>query len=142
VFYITVVLLIIYGSLISYYGSWWKNIPVFKPDRYPAPSVPITIIIPARDEAGRIGECLRSLLLQSYPAQFRQIIVVNDHSSDNTAALVQEFAQAGVQLINLEDHVKGVINSYKKKAIEVAISKATGQLIVTSDADCTFPPHW
>src|SRR5690606_9356376 len=51
-------------------------------------------------------------------------------------------AQAGVQLINLEDHVKGVINSYKKKAIEVAISKATGQLIVTSDADCTFPPHW
>ncbi|HMX37758.1 MAG TPA: glycosyltransferase family 2 protein, partial [Ferruginibacter sp.] len=34
------------------------------------------------------------------------------------------------------------LNSYKKKAIETAIRLSTGELIVTTDADCVVPPHW
>src|SRR5690606_7148041 len=89
-----------------------------------------------------ISACLDSLVLQSYPPEMRQFIVVNDHSSDNTAAIIKGFSQSGVQLIDLADHVSGKHNSYKKKAIEVAISYAAGELIVTSDADCIFPPRW
>ena len=44
-----------------------------------------------------------------------------------------------VKLLNLEDDV---INSYKKKAIETGIAAASGELIVTTDADCIPPPAW
>ena len=39
----------------------------------------------------------------------------------------------GVKLISLKENN---INSYKKKAIETGIAAATGELIVTTDADC------
>ena len=49
----------------------------------------------------------------------------------NTAEIVQQFPS--VKLIQLKEDE---INSYKKKAIETGIAAATGELIVTTDADC------
>lgn len=46
----------------------------------------VSILIPARNEAGRITPCLRSLLAQNYP-KF-ELLVLNDHSEDDTAAVV------------------------------------------------------
>jgi len=63
--------------------------------------------------------------------------VVDDHSTDKTAAIVQQFAF--VKLIQLKEDN---INSYKKKAIETGISAATGELIVTTDADCIPQNEW
>ncbi|HEX5653213.1 MAG TPA: glycosyltransferase, partial [Chitinophagaceae bacterium] len=54
-----------------------------------------------------------------------------------TATIVQQFAS--VKLIQLRENN---INSYKKKAIETGIDAATGELIVTTDADCLPPPGW
>jgi chlorobactene glucosyltransferase len=51
-------------------------------------AAPITVIIPARDEAANIGRCVRSILAQDYPARRVSVIVVDDHSSDDTAAIV------------------------------------------------------
>jgi chlorobactene glucosyltransferase len=53
---------------------------------------PVTVIVPARDEAGNIGRCLRSLLAQDYPANRLDVIVVDDHSADETAAIVRAIA--------------------------------------------------
>jgi chlorobactene glucosyltransferase len=52
----------------------------------------LTIIVPARDEAANIGRCLRSLLAQDYPAHRLDVIVVDDHSADETAAIVRAIA--------------------------------------------------
>ncbi len=63
--------------------------------------------------------------------------MVDDHSTDKTAAIVQQFSF--VKLIQLrEDN----INSYKKKAIETGIAAATGELVVTTDADCIPQKEW
>ena len=51
----------------------------------------IVAIVPARDEAAVIGETLQSLLRQDYRGSF-SVIVVDDHSSDGTAALVRRVA--------------------------------------------------
>jgi cellulose synthase/poly-beta-1,6-N-acetylglucosamine synthase-like glycosyltransferase len=109
---------------------------------YPIPNTLITVIIPARNEAANIAHCLASILGQGYPPHLLQVIVADDFSTDNTAAIVQSHADRGVELLRLADHVGDRLNSYKKKAIELAVAQARGTLIVTTDADCTVPPHW
>jgi chlorobactene glucosyltransferase len=48
----------------------------------------IAVIVPARDESANIGRCLDSLLAQDYPLSKLRVIVVDDHSTDDTAAIV------------------------------------------------------
>lgn len=52
----------------------------------------VTVIVPARDEAANIGRCLHSLLTQDYPTQRLSVLVVDDHSADETAAIVRAVA--------------------------------------------------
>jgi chlorobactene glucosyltransferase len=52
----------------------------------------VTVIVPARDEADNIGNCVRSLLAQDYPASRLRLIVVDDHSADATGAIVRDIA--------------------------------------------------
>jgi chlorobactene glucosyltransferase len=54
----------------------------------------ISVIVPARDEEANIGRCLRSLLTQDYPRDKLHVVVVDDHSADATAAIVEDFARA------------------------------------------------
>ena len=53
---------------------------------------PITVIIPARNEETNIERCLRSLLAQDYPANRLKVLVIDDHSADDTAAIVRAIA--------------------------------------------------
>jgi chlorobactene glucosyltransferase len=52
----------------------------------------ITVIIPARDEAANIGQCLAAVVAQDYPKSRLSVVVVDDHSADTTATLVRHFA--------------------------------------------------
>lgn len=89
-----------------------------------------------------IKACLDSIVAQSYPAHLFEVIVIDDHSEDDTAAIIKTYADKNVHLISLKDHVKDRINSYKKKAIEIAVAQAKGTLIITTDADCILPKDW
>jgi chlorobactene glucosyltransferase len=71
----------------------------------PAPASPpteaapyVTIVVPARDEAANIGRCVQSLLAQDYPVYRLAIIVVDDHSADDTAAIVRTLAATNPRL--------------------------------------------
>src|SRR5204863_4470616 len=79
----------------------------------------------------------KALQEQSYPKELFEVIVVNDHSTDATSAVVQQFTT--VKLIQLKEDS---INSYKKKAIETGIAAASGELVVTTDADCLPSREW
>jgi len=73
------------------------------------------------------------------------IIVIDDHSTDATSAVVQAFQQehTNIKLVRLADELDGkLLNSYKKKAIEHAIAHASGDWIITTDADCIAKPNW
>ena len=143
-FFIPIALLVVYVVLIIYYRQSWKGIADFHlaiSDFKPATK--ISVIIPARNEAQHIGACLQSLLNQSYPKEWFEVLVVDDHSTDDTATIVAAFNLPYIRLITLKDYVTaGAINSYKKKAIEIAVQQSTGGLIVTTDADCTVPVNW
>jgi cellulose synthase/poly-beta-1,6-N-acetylglucosamine synthase-like glycosyltransferase len=61
----------------------------------------------------------------------------------NTAAIVKKYAGKNVKLISLKDELGNrQLNAYKKKAIEMAIAHATGDLIITTDADCIVKENW
>ncbi|HKZ66530.1 MAG TPA: glycosyltransferase [Chitinophagaceae bacterium] len=136
ILFIIISLFICYSILILYYWQSWKSIPDFIPSNQ-TPSTFISIIIPARNEEENIGDLLKALQGQTYPRHLFEIIVVDDHSTDKTTAIVTHYS--GVKLLQLKSDV---INSYKKKAIETGITAASGELIVTTDADCIPSPAW
>ena len=143
-----------YAVLIIYYRQCWQQIPGFATSQQNSQNPPlidtankksttkISIIIPARNEEQNIALCLQSVLDQTYPANLFEIIVVDDHSTDNTAEIVELFNKENVHCIFLKDFVTDNLNSYKKKAIEIAITQSTGDLIVTTDADCFMGNNW
>lgn len=134
--YITICLLVIYSILILFYRAGWRELRPY-PQTSHEPSVKISVIIPARNEEENIGGLLSSLEKQTYSKHLFEVIVVDDHSTDNTAAIVNNYPF--IKLIRLEfDN----INSYKKKAIETGIAAASGDLIVTTDADCIAQETW
>ena len=141
---LTIFLFLCYASLIIYYRQAWLQIPEGNGQLMPVGefSTVISVIIPARNEELNIRACLGSVTDQTYPAHLYEILVVDDFSTDNTAGIVRSFEDKKVTLIQLKDHTEDGINSYKKKAIETAISKARGDIIVTTDADCIAPDSW
>ena len=104
------------------------------------PKTKVTVLIAARNEAANIGRTLSDILAQDFPEELLEVIVVDDHSTDNTAAVVRSFAGQGVKLLKLNESEP--LNSYKKKAISLAIEVASGDFIVTTDADCRMEKDW
>lgn len=128
----------IYGVLISFLKRNWETLS-WQPDETVSPAAfpTVSVIIPARNEEASIGMLLQALQLQRHLVRTPEIIVVNDHSEDETVSIAQSFE--GVRVISLEE--KG-INSYKKKALEKGVQVASRELIVCTDADCVPGPDW
>lgn len=133
---ITIALFILYSILIIYYWQSWKSIPDFVLSGK-LPKTKISVIIPARNEEENIGQLLQAMQQQTYPEELFEVIVVDDHSTDKTVSIVQQFP--AVKLLQLEDDN---INSFKKKSIATGIAAAAGDLIVTTDADCLPSKEW
>lgn len=142
---ITILLLLPYSILILYYRNSWLAISNFNlANRMIETELPdVSIIIAARNEEKNIGDCIRSVINQSYPQQKLEVIIVDDHSTDATVSVINEFQKENIRVIRLADFLENKkINSYKKKSIEMAMNVAKGELIVSTDADCIAPRKW
>ncbi|MEM0997064.1 MAG: glycosyltransferase [Bacteroidota bacterium] len=138
--------------LMLYYAGylWWSArhySPVMKPRtdlRVAATLVNwegVSVIVPARNEAENIGACVRDILAQQAVHSGFELIVVNDHSEDDTVRVATEAAAGDprFRIIDLAE-VQGV--AYKKAAVAAGIRAAQGDFIVTTDADCRMGPYW
>ncbi len=98
-----------------------------------------TVIIPFRNEAIAIHHLIRSLTELNYPTNKFEVILVNDHSEDNSENVVKSLIhdKPNFSLVNLEEGDTG-----KKNAITKAVELAKGEFIATTDADCVVPPDW
>jgi len=97
------------------------------------------VIIAARNEGQIITRCLEDIVLQNYPADLFEVIIVNDHSTDATVGAVHEFitGHPGISVRLLNATGEG-----KKRAISEGIQVATGRLILETDADCQMSEGW
>ncbi|MFD2742808.1 MULTISPECIES: glycosyltransferase family 2 protein [Sphingobacterium] len=100
----------------------------------------VSVLIAARNEEDNIGRTLDCLVAQSYPKHLLEVIVIDDHSTDRTAEIVNLYQDRGVRLLQLDEGDK--LNSYKKLAIAKAIDLSSGDIIMTTDADCRMGPNW
>ncbi|MGZ4049206.1 MAG: glycosyltransferase, partial [Bacteroidia bacterium] len=101
----------------------------------------VSIVIAARNEEKNIINCLDSIIKQSYNANKFEIIIIDDASADLTNKLVSDYSERhpNIKLISLREDGKNV---GKKFAIRKGIEKAKGELIVTTDADCSMGENW
>lgn len=141
-FVISLFLLIGYVLLLGWYKNAWIKLKNYKPKPVSG-NTKVTIIIPARNEEKNIGRCLESIVQQTYPASLMEVIVTDDFSTDGTAQVVRNIDLPRIRLLELKSYVnEHEINSFKKKGIELAVQHSSGELIITTDADCTAPPEW
>lgn len=132
-----------YVFIMAQYMIGWKHLANWEVPPHFTPNTFITVLIPARNEAENIASCLNSIFQQHYPKSLFEVIVLDDYSTDSTAAIVQSFHYPNLKLLSLSNFLQeNETQSYKKKAIEIGIANAKGKLIVTTDADCIVPENW
>jgi len=95
--------------------------------------VQISVIVPVFNGAKTLRLCLESLLSQDYPADAYEIIVVNNNSTDGSAALAAQFARVRL----LHERRQG---SYAAR--NHAVARASGAILAFTDADCVAGKQW
>jgi cellulose synthase/poly-beta-1,6-N-acetylglucosamine synthase-like glycosyltransferase len=103
----------------------------------------ISVVVAARNEEKDIEQCLQSLIKQTYPTNSYEIIIVDDESTDKTASIVKSFSEsfANIHLLSLMFDSAQEIGR-KPNALAKGIAQASGEIILTTDADCIVPPQW
>lgn len=103
----------------------------------------VSVVVAARNEEQNIGKLLPELVQQTYPSSHYEIIIVNDGSEDRTSDIIKKFANQFEnvrQIFSQPDPVSGL--SAKKNALNQGIQQSTGEIILTTDADCHVQPGW
>lgn len=104
----------------------------------------VSVIIPTRNESENIQTCLQSIFAQNYPKHLFEVIVVDDYSTDPTLRLAREMQQPNLLVLDLMQYLgnPGEYSPNKKKAISLGIKNAKGELMITTDGDCTMNENW
>jgi cellulose synthase/poly-beta-1,6-N-acetylglucosamine synthase-like glycosyltransferase len=92
----------------------------------------VSVIVPVRDGESMISACLDSILATDYPPDRREILVVDNGSSDGTASLIQ-----ARPVRYLREPKRGVSNARNR-----GIAESRGEILAFVDADCLVEPQW
>ncbi|MDR2010654.1 MAG: glycosyltransferase [Bacteroidales bacterium] len=95
----------------------------------------ISVIVAFRNEEKNLDKLLKSLLNQSYKDY--EIILINDHSNDNSTHVINQIKNEKIKLYDLPDEFQG-----KKHALRYGAKHSDGEILFFTDADCIIPPEW
>ena len=98
----------------------------------------LTLIIPFRDEAEQLPALLSSLAKQMNEAPGVSIVLVDDHSSDNSLFIAEQFKKENPEVIIIsQDETHG-----KKQGVDIALAQVKTEWVVTLDADIEPCEGW
>jgi glycosyltransferase involved in cell wall biosynthesis len=95
-------------------------------------ATPISVIIPTHNYGSFIGDAIESILVQDYPQECIEIIIVDDGSTDNTREVVQKYAS---RVTYIYSERKGVAAARNK-----GVTLAKGEIVTFLDADDIWLP--
>ena len=136
---ITVILLICYSGILLFFIKGWWALKNGQPLQSQFKTT-VSVLVPVRNEEQHIANLVQDLIAQNYPIALFNIIIIDDHSTDQTATIVRSFSNSNLRLLQLA--IEKPINSYKKRAIATAIATCDSELILTTDGDCRMGPDW
>jgi len=138
---VSIIILVFYSVLILMFVKGFDQIELFKPE-LKNPVINFSILIPFRNEAKNLSSLLESIALLQYPNNKFEILMINDDSTDESKAVINDFKRLhnNIELRLFENKRKS--NSPKKDAIEIGITNAQFDWIITTDADCIIPKNW
>ncbi|GAA3929305.1 glycosyltransferase [Hymenobacter algoricola] len=136
---------LLYARQLLRFRRAWLRLPAAGPDYNvpPATGLQLSVLIAARNEARNLPALLQDLHRQRLPAAQFEVLVIDDHSADDTAAVVQDWARRvkyPLRLISLAD-LPGA-QTGKKAAIGTGLGAAGAAWVVCTDADCRVGPDW
>ncbi|AMR32074.1 transmembrane glycosyltransferase [Mucilaginibacter sp. PAMC 26640] len=100
----------------------------------PEPSVPVSVIISARNEARNLTENLPYILQQKYPDY--EVVVINDCSTDNSDEVLLDIQREfpHLKIVTITEHAR--YKTGKKFALTLGIKAAKNEYLLFTDADC------
>ena len=122
--------------LLTAHGRFWSAGPSLAP-ALPSAAPAVDVIVPARDEAGSVALCLRSLAAQDYAGTLR-IILVDDRSTDGTGAIARAIADPRLHVQDGADRPEGW--SGKLWAVAQGVQASSAPLLLLCDADIVHEP--
>ncbi len=115
-------------------APWLKRLRSPPPAQWP----PLSLVIPARDEAETVADAMASRLAEDYPDL--EILLVDDRSTDGTREIVAALAarHGRLQVLRLDDLPEGWLG--KVHAMQRGVDIAQGDWVLLTDADVHLAP--
>ena len=137
----TILLLVISAALagmaVTLMSNWW-SFPYLQRSEATADGPFVSVLVPARNEAAGIAATVRQLLRQSYPHY--ELLLLDDHSADGTAAVAKEGAEGDNRLKILQGRPLPPGWLGKTWACAQLAAQAKGEILVFTDADVGWQP--
>ena len=123
--------------IISFYYGWKKIQPFNLEVR--STNLTVSVVVAVRNEEENINSLIKNLKSQDYNSTLFDIIIIDDHSIDNTLEILKN-EKKGCSNLKISSLEKGYIG--KKQAILKAVKLSSSDIILTTDADCKFSNSW
>jgi glycosyltransferase involved in cell wall biosynthesis len=108
------------------------------PKDRPADEKRLSVIVPVYNEADTVVQVIERVLSVELEGFEREIIVVNDGSTDGTHEVLERMGARWPDLVKVEHHEQ---NRGKGAAVRTALAHVTGDIVITQDADLEYDPR-
>ncbi len=128
---------VVYACIILLVMRYWKR---SKSESIAYQPKPVSLLVVYRNEERELPDLLMAIQNQKLDGSEVELVLVNDHSSDGSESLIDEWALVSgmrVKHLSLSDEKQG-----KKCGIEEGVEAASFDTILMCDADCVMEPHW
>jgi cellulose synthase/poly-beta-1,6-N-acetylglucosamine synthase-like glycosyltransferase len=130
-------LMIVYQLILTFAGYRYRHQIHAEQEQMESGSLelrPVSVMIPARNEGLVIEKTLQSVTAMDYPRDFLEVVVINDGSTDDTAAIVGRMARQDdrIKLVNLP---AGEVGHGKAFALNAGLRHCSHNVIAIYDAD-------
>ena len=140
----TVFLVLMYVLVVPYIGLMLMVVVgMFRVSKNPVnPDTPsVSVIIPAHNEEDKLHSTLESLSTQVYAGEL-EFVIVNDRSVDATASIIDIFVARDPRFKRIDVQEPSKRLAPKVNAVNHGINNSSGEIILTSDADCRYTSNW
>lgn len=122
---------LVFGLITGWIKAMGMTVPGVVKEKF------ISVIVAFRNEEAAIGNLISDLQQQEYPRDKFEVVLINDHSEDNSVGVINEALRGPISSKLLNNASTG-----KKSALTKGIRHANGVIMVTTDADCRMGKDW